>query len=81
MPTRASAISEAKLLVVEGGLFGGGLKLDELAGAGHHDVHVDFGLGVLLIAEVQHGNAADYADAGGGYVIANGIALECAELH
>src|SRR5271165_2530 len=53
--------------VVEGDFLGGGLELDESAGTGHDDVHVDVGARVFVVAEVEHGFAGDDADAGGGY--------------
>ena len=37
--------------------FGGRLNFDEAATAGHDHVHIDFGAGIFLIAEVQHGVA------------------------
>src|SRR6516162_1629423 len=60
-----------KLGVVERSLFRRRLNLHELAGTGHDDIHVYFGLRIFLIAEVQHRNATDYADAGGRDEISN----------
>ena len=51
---------------VEGRAFGGALDFDVIPAAGHDDVHVDFGLGVFEIAQVEHGHAFDDADADGG---------------
>ena len=47
--------------------FGGGLGLDETSVGGHDDVHIDFGLGVFFVAEVEKRRAFDDADRGGGY--------------
>ena len=54
------------------GLFGGALHLDEGARARHHHVHVHLGRGVLHVVEVEHGAAADHADADRGDRIADG---------
>ena len=43
-----------------------GLGLDQPAIGGHHHIHVHFGLGILLITEVQKRGAADDAHRGGG---------------
>jgi hypothetical protein len=40
---------------------GGGLDLDERALAGHDDVRVDLGGGVLAVVEVEHRRPADHA--------------------
>jgi len=80
MPTRASAISEAKLFVVKGDFFTGGLKLETGRSPVITTFHVDFGLRVFLIAQVQHGHAADYATLVAGHVITNGAVLQRAEL-
>ena len=50
----------------EGAAFGGGLDFDEIAGAGHDHVHVDFGAGVFFVGEVEEGAVVDEADADGG---------------
>ena len=47
----------------EGHLLRGALHLDELAGAGHDDVHVHLGARVLDVVQVEHGLALDDADA------------------
>ena len=54
----ARAPQRRHLRVVKRGFFGGGLQFDEISRAGDHNVHVDFGLRVFLIAEIQHGDAA-----------------------
>src|SRR5471030_2301414 len=41
--------------------FGGALHLDEVAGAGHHDVHVGVAGGVLDVFEIQQRRAIDDA--------------------
>ena len=77
---RGPARSARHLRVVERRVFGGGLHFDELAGAGHHHVHIDVGLRVLFVAEVQHAARRDDPDAGGGHVIADRRLLERAEI-
>ena len=55
-----------ELALVEGRALGGALDLDEAAVAGADDVHVGVGADVLLVAEVEEGDAVDDADADGG---------------
>jgi len=50
----------------KGVALGGGLDFDEVAVFGHDEVHVDFGLGVFFVGEVEEDCAFDDADAGGG---------------
>lgn len=50
----------------EGLAFGGGLDFDEAAVLGHDEVHVDIGLRVFFVGEVEEGGALNDADAGGG---------------
>jgi hypothetical protein len=59
---------EHRVHLVEGErvLLGGPLDLDEAPGVGAHDVHVDVGLRVLDVVEVEAGQAADDADRGRG---------------
>ena len=59
-PRSSSASSSA---AAEHALLAGALHLDEVAGAGADDVHVDVGDDVLLVAQVQPRLAADDADA------------------
>ena len=51
---------------VERHLLGGRLHLDEAPVAGHHDVHVDVGVRVLGVVEVEQRHAVDDADRDGG---------------
>src|SRR5262245_60304307 len=55
----------------EGHLLGGALHLDELARAGHDDVHVHLGARILGIVQIEHGLAVDDADADGGDAVAD----------
>ena len=50
-------------------LLGGSLHFHELAGAGHDDVHVDLGGGVLGVVQVEQRLALDDADADGGHTV------------
>ena len=52
-----------ELGAVERRALGGALHLDELAVAGHHDVHVGLGAHVLLVGQVEARDAVDDADA------------------
>ena len=82
MPASASSSSSSSALRSKAAL-GGALHLDEPAVAGLDDVHVDFGLGVLLVGEIEHRRAADDADAGGGDVVVDRHRLDdarCAHL-
>ena len=45
--------------------FGGGLGFDEAAVGGHDDIHVDVGLGIFFVAEVEQGASVDDADGDG----------------
>ena len=60
------------LRIVEGAVFGGSLHFDKPAGRGHHHVHIDVGLGIFFVAEVQHRLSAHQPHAGGGHVFAHG---------
>ena len=51
-----------ELGAVERRALGGALHLDELAVAGHHDVHVGLGADVLLVGQVEPRHAVDDAD-------------------
>ena len=67
-PPSASAEQLIELAARERHALGGSLHLDEagVAAAGraqHHDVHVDLGRAVLDVRQVEHGHAADDADA------------------
>ena len=64
----------------EAALFGGGLGLDEAAIFGHHNIHIDIGGGVLFVAEVEQGRAADDADRGGGDELLSGDCLRVPAL-
>ena len=61
------------LRIVERRVLRRGLHFDELARAGHHHVHVDVGLRILFVAEVEHRHAADEAHAGGRDVFAQRV--------
>src|SRR5215207_1848808 len=52
-----------ELGLVERRALGGALHLDELAAAGHHDVHVGLGTHVLDVGQVEQRDAVDDADA------------------
>lgn len=60
----------------EGLAFGGGLDFDEAAVLGHDEIHVDFGLRVFFVGEVEEGGTLDDADAGRGDELAEGRGLE-----
>jgi hypothetical protein len=60
----------------EGVALGGGLDFDEVAVLGHDEIHVDFGLGVFLVGEVEQYGVLDDADAGGGDELAERRGLE-----
>src|SRR5262249_40709498 len=47
---------------IEGLSFGGALQLDEAAVARLHEVHVDLGLRILLVGQVEQSRAADDSD-------------------
>ena len=53
MPTLGEHQQVVELVAGERGALGGALHLDELAGPGHHDVHVDLGPHVLRVVEVE----------------------------
>ena len=53
-------------LAVEGRLLAGTLELDHLTGIGGDEVHVDLGVAVLGIIEVEQGVAVDNAHGNGG---------------
>src|SRR5215467_3321671 len=55
----------------EGHLLGRPLHLDELARAGHHDVHIHLGARVLDVVQVEHRLALDDADADRGDAVAD----------
>ena len=63
MPPSASASSASSSPRREGHALGGALHLDVAALGGHHHVHVDLGLGVLGVGQVEHRHAVDDADA------------------
>ena len=52
-----------QVVVAEGGFFAGALHFDESAAAGHHDVHVDLGVDVFDVIEIEHRPAVDDAHA------------------
>src|SRR5262249_29534803 len=56
----------------EGLLFAGTLDFDELAVGGHDEVHVDGGVLVLEIIEVEEGLTIDHAHADGGDELLDG---------
>lgn len=60
----------------EGVALGGGLDFDAVAVFGHDQVHVDFGLGVFFVGEVEEDRVFDDAHAGGGDELAEGRRLE-----
>jgi hypothetical protein len=47
---------------IEGGLLGRALHLDEVARAGHDDIHIGVGADVLFVGQVEHGYATNDAD-------------------
>ena len=47
--------------------FGGGLNFDEVAAAGHHHVHIDFGARIFFVGKIEQSFVVDDADAGGGH--------------
>ena len=53
MPEPASVEQLVQPRAAEGEALGGALHLHELAGAGHHHVHVDLGRGVLGVVQVE----------------------------
>lgn len=55
---------------------GGGLHLDETAVFGHDQVHIDFGLRIFLVSEIEEDGALDDADAGGGDELPEGRGFE-----
>src|SRR5581483_1554040 len=57
------------LFIVEGRFFGSGLDFDEPPRPGHHHVHIDLGLRVFLITEIQHRRPPDDSHTGGSYEI------------
>ena len=66
---RPGSSSAVERVLVERLALGGALHLDEAAVAGHDDVHVDVGLRVLLVGEIEQRHAVDDADADGGDVV------------
>ncbi len=72
IPPAARFRSWSSSPAAKGLAFGGGLHFDEAATAGHDHVHIDFGAGIFLIAEIQHGVAENDAYAGGGDGIGEG---------
>ena len=63
MPSVASAVMRLELGRGERFALGRPLHLDELALPRHDDVHVDLGLAVLLVGEVEAELLVDQADA------------------
>src|SRR5260221_14778224 len=57
-----------QLVFGERGFFARALDFDELAAAGHDQVHIDRGRDIFAIVEVEQGLAFDEADADGGEV-------------
>ena len=53
-------------------LLAGALNLDNLAFRVHHDVHVDFGVRIFLVIEVEHKAAFNQTNADGGNHTARG---------
>ena len=58
MPLRARAEHLDQLRLGERRALGGALDLDQAAGSRHHEIRVGLRIGILLIVEVEHGNAA-----------------------
>jgi len=56
--------------------FGCALEFDELAGSGADDVHVDVGVGIFGVGEVQDRGCFDDADADGGDFADDGICFD-----
>ena len=69
MPFLRQIEQRIQRIAPEGQRFGSALHFDELAAAGHDDVHVDFGARVFLVRQVEHARVVDDADAGGGDVV------------
>ena len=63
MASVASLVISAICSLAEGGRLGGALDFDETAVASHHDVHVDIGATVLVVAKVEEGVRFDDANA------------------
>ena len=60
--------------------FGSGLDFDKAAIFGHDDVHVDFGLRVFFVSQIEEDFIVDDADAGGGDKLAQRRLLERARF-
>ena len=69
MPLSASASKPVERVAAERLGLRRALDLDEAAVAGLDDVHVDVGLRVLFVGEIEQRHAGDDADAGGGDVV------------
>ena len=50
-----------KLLLAERRLFRGGLHFDDVAGAGHDEIGVGLGLGILGVVEIEHRGVVEHA--------------------
>src|SRR5689334_9291665 len=65
-----------ELLAPEGSALARSLKLDELALARHHHVHVDLGPRVFVVGQVEQRAAVDDADADRGHGLGDGAFLD-----
>ena len=82
VPLRASASSARSSLLAERVLLGGRLHLDDVAGAGHDEVRVRVGAGILRIVEIEHRDALVDAARDRRDVIAQRLGLDhVARLH
>lgn len=64
-------------LLVKGTSFGCALHFDELSGAGHDDVEIDFRAAVLAVVWIEHRRAIDHSHTDGGHRILEDL---CARL-
>ena len=73
IPEPARSSSASRSFRRERHALGGPLDLDEVAGPGHHDVEVDLGARVLVVAEVEPRLAVDDPDRDGRDAVAEDV--------